>query len=338
MDRVPTDVISISKTENVRQIIEVVDGICDPSKTIEDSLRLGESAINFLLGHLEQNPTSVPYVKLLARLLEKAGQLGAAIACFSRAIALAPLDTDSYERKTTLLERLLAETRGKNDENALAGIKTRPQGNPSNRESVNATTVILGAERRLGYPKSQPALPRLLEELLSQIARYRPSAIIVAVDHGEAAPLKVLCSGFDVQLVELQPRRHAARTPVWKYLASCFYWERSERTVCLSGNLRLSDAAVDRIFTYLGEDWKAFGRSRSRTGSDPTNPVCFGLAFKDSALHEKNLILLDRLYRAGICLAPDGGWALSHLMRNDDPNRTTPGYNFEEVDCPHGET
>ena len=75
MDRVPTDVISISKTENVRQIIEVVDGICDPSKTLEDSLRLGESAINFLLGHLEQNPTSVPYVKLLARLLEKAGQL-----------------------------------------------------------------------------------------------------------------------------------------------------------------------------------------------------------------------------------------------------------------------
>lgn len=342
MQRVIVDGTSIAAAGESGHLPDVVNLICDHGMMLEDGRQLSELVVSLLLGHLEQNPTHVSYVKMLGRILEKTGRLGAASACFSRAIALAPLDTDSYERKTAVLERLLAENNSKTRLSGSARKVTTQDGSPTT-SGGSSVVVILHAESHVtqfanhtghGKKAERSADPSILEETLQQLAKHEPSAIIVAAGQGTAELLGPVCSRFDAQLVELQARQEAEQTPAWKYLASCFHWDQGGRTVCLSGKLRFTDASIARILGYRGDAWRAYGISNGMSGAGQTKPVCYGIAFKESVSHERNLILLDRLYRARICLAADGGWALSHLMRNDDPNRNTPGDNFEEIDSP----
>lgn len=294
-----------------------------------------DDSINAILEVIKKSPEAIKAINLLSSIFYKKGYLGLAIACQSRILKIKNTDLQAYKNKIAIYEALIKE---KNEKKYFSGkvcVDSRSMNNLKQKVVILCAGNSSRWNSHLGVKWKQliPVLNQtLLQRTIRQIQGNHQCEIDVLISSRMEKDFHEVLKNDRVNLVTIKKSYINTETPAAKYLASVEHWNNSGSTVILLGDVWFSDDAIKTILQPRSEPWLAFGRQRPSSCTGYPYGNFFGVRLAGSEFQRKSIVLLDHLYKAGICNAYGGGWAWSQLMRNEDPNIRSVGENFIEID------
>ena len=170
----------------------------------------------------------------------------------------------------------------------------------------------------------------LLNRTLRLVAAHKPEKTVVVFNESD---LDLYKSHLTVK-TELHSIKETVphQTEAYKFLSSRELWNETGRTIVLLGDVWFSENAIKTIFKNPTDDWTAFGRAEGSKFTGHPYGELFAQRFTCDKEHEKNLLFLDDMYRAGTCKRIASGWAHYQLMIGKDPNIHAVGPRFVEID------